>query len=464
MAKSSSPVAVSDTPTTFWNVGGYFDPWPLPKKGPLTLSYQFIQDRSQLGYEPDTGVGVDVGKPFAADQQALAVAAMNAFSNVANIKFVEQAKGEATINWINQVGDVAGSFAEFPGPLPKDGDIWMGTSVSSQQVKPGDGSDAYTTYMHELGHALSMSHPHEWEAPADYDDQKRTLMSYNRGSTFSPTSLMVDDILGIQSLYGKNTTYRTGNDVYKWEPDQSVFEAIWDAGGIDTIDAGNQKSGVEIDLTPGHYSSIGKSFERTWFVSAGEEQWETKTEMVHGYLGIAYDCTIENATGSAYDDRLTGNSVANALTGGAGQDSLRGAGGADSLSGGMGDDTYLFARGDGADTLADLDTTRGNDDRIVFEGDVDHDQLWFRKLKNDLEVSLIGSADKVLVKNWYRGADNRIEHFATGDGYELAMDQVDKLVTAMASFSPPKAGQTELSSTYLKKLEPVIAAAWSGGH
>ncbi|MEO7815443.1 MAG: calcium-binding protein [Sphingomicrobium sp.] len=59
--------------------------------------------------------------------------------------------------------------------------------------------------------------------------------------------------------------------------------------------------------------------------------------------------SIENLTGSAFNDSLNGNNFANILVGGAGHDLLFGRGGDDVMIGGEGDD---FLRGsDGADTL-----------------------------------------------------------------------------------------------------------------
>jgi Ca2+-binding RTX toxin-like protein len=50
--------------------------------------------------------------------------------------------------------------------------------------------------------------------------------------------------------------------------------------------------------------------------------------------------SIENLSGSAFDDILTGDAGNNTLTGGAGNDTLDGGVGADTLIGGVGDDTY----------------------------------------------------------------------------------------------------------------------------
>ena len=59
--------------------------------------------------------------------------------------------------------------------------------------------------------------------------------------------------------------------------------------------------------------------------------------------------TIENVTGSAFNDTLVGDAQDNVLTGGAGNDSLSGGVGNDTLDGGLGDDT--LNGGAGADVL-----------------------------------------------------------------------------------------------------------------
>lgn len=68
-------------------------------------------------------------------------------------------------------------------------------------------------------------------------------------------------------------------------------------------------------------------------------------------LGAGLDMlvSIENLTGSGFNDTLTGNSAANVLDGGAGQDSM---------SGGAGDDTYVV---DDAGDIVTEDADNGND-------------------------------------------------------------------------------------------------------
>ncbi|WP_272913820.1 putative Ig domain-containing protein [Xanthomonas citri] len=167
-----------------------------------------------------------------------------------------------------------------------------------------------------------------------------------------------------------------------------------------------------------------------------------------------------NGTGNELNNRLTGNAGANVLTGGAGADYLDGGAGTDTLAGGLGNDTYWLARGYGTDTVQENDTTSGNLDIAKFANDVSSRQLWFRKSGNNLEVSIIGTSDKLVMSNWYAGSQYQVERFQAGDGKALQANQVQSLVQAMASFSPPAAGQTSLPANYQSSLETTLAANW----
>jgi Ca2+-binding RTX toxin-like protein len=162
-------------------------------------------------------------------------------------------------------------------------------------------------------------------------------------------------------------------------------------------------------------------------------------------------------TGGAGNDGLYGDGV---YGGAGGNDSLDGGAGNDYLVGGFGSDTYVMARGYGAERVQDNDTTVGSTDVMQFASGVAADQLWFRKVGNDLEVSIIGTTDKATVQNWYLGSQYHIEQFKTSDGKILLDSKVQDLVSAMASFAPPAIGQTTLPANYQTTLLPVIAADW----
>ena len=73
------------------------------------------------------------------------------------------------------------------------------------------------------------------------DALKYSIMSYRDyvgddidgvGPNFFPTTPMLYDVLALQTLYGANWNYRSGNDTYSWAPGAKVYETIWDGGGM----------------------------------------------------------------------------------------------------------------------------------------------------------------------------------------------------------------------------------------
>ena len=177
-----------------------------------------------------------------------------------------------------------------------------------------------------------------------------------------------------------------------------------------------------------------------------------------------------NGTGNQLDNVLTGNTGDNSLDGGGGNDTLNGGSGNDVLDGGVGNDTlngglgndlYRFTRGGGQDVIADADATAGNSDVLAFSSDVNYDQLWFRHVGNDLDISIIGGSDMVVIRNWYSGSAYHVEQIRSGDGKVLVDANVNALVQAMSTMTPPAAGQTVLPSATQTQLAPVLAASWN---
>jgi serralysin len=299
--------------------------------GPTNLSYSFISGSNSYfatNYSADNEYLAMY--QLSTDQRGGIIRALSTWSAVANIKFTQ------TTDDISNVGDLrfggyalmedqAAAWAYTPSNTPKGGDVWIGDPANEFPI---NGSYDYMTYIHEIGHAIGLKHPFSPNSlnstilDPSLDDVRFTVMSYNNNYSYQPTTPMLLDILAIQALYGANTQWQSGDNVYRWEQYQKVFETIWDSGGTDTIDASNQLNSVNLDLNEGAFSSIGVYFDNN---TSGT------TYLFNSGLAIAYGTKIENAIGSTFNDILKGNGLDNVLDGREG---------ADTMYGGAGNDTY----------------------------------------------------------------------------------------------------------------------------
>jgi serralysin len=326
---------------------------PVPRAGIGRITYAFFNNAAEV-YSSER----NEFQPLNAAQRDAVRSAFAIWGDFINVTFVEGTPATADINIGNLATDedYFSAYANYPGFSPVDGDIWISTlAASNQQI--GLSEPGFRTLMHEIGHALGMSHPGAYnaapgvtltyEANAEYyqDSLQYTIMSYFSSSStgairtsFAATP-MAHDIAAIQSLYGVNMTTRTGDTHYGFNSNagRAAFDfslntapviAIWDAGGIDTLDFSGWSSNSRIDLNPGASSDGGG---QTFNVQ------------------IAFGTLIENAIAGAGDDRLTGNNAVNVLVGGGGNDVIKGGLGGDRPQGGAGADIFVYGAGDSRD-------------------------------------------------------------------------------------------------------------------
>ena len=256
-----------------------------------TVTYSFSAN-------PDSGNSVVSAQMMAVTEQAIA-----AIEAVANISFTRVGSGLSDSADINVEGTPGGggyaswgyyggfgsNLNEFNGAT-----VAIGTSAGYSE----DTSYGMTVALHEVAHAVGLSHPgaYNGSGATNYTDQAEyfqdsrqfSVMSYwsesNTGADFYArawtgssyewvggysTNLMLHDIAALQRLYGANTTTRTGDTVYgfnsntgdsTWTLDSaadSIIAAVWDAGGIDTLDLSGFYEDADVDLREEAFSSFG---------------------------------------------------------------------------------------------------------------------------------------------------------------------------------------------------------------
>lgn len=186
------------------------------------------------------------------------------------------------------------------------------------------------------------------------------------------------------------------------------------------------------------------------------------SDIVQSSVSYVLGANVENLVllGGSGNISGTGNSINNTLVGNSGSNVLIGGAGNDLMLGGTGNDTYYWGLGEGQDTLIDSDATVGNSDILSVYAGVARDQLWFKHVNNNLEVSIIGTTNKMTVSNWYSGSNNYVEQITTATGDLLSSSNVEALVAAMAAFSSHPAGATTLTPAEHTALDSVIAASW----
>ena len=361
--------------------------WVIPN-----LTYSFPGVGATWSTDPITGYGPSNSdaepwslsfRPLSASNQVYFAAALQQWANVANLQFSLVADTSTNVGDIRAAFSYISSYANAqawsttPGSSATAGDVWFNSIGSSVIDSWVPGSFSFFTALHEIGHALGFKHPFYESGelgavlPASLNTRQYSVMSYTnqandlfRTITYNadgslslqtdqvnPETPMVLDIAAMQYLYGANTTYNTGDDVYSFDIATPFYKTIWDAGGNDTISVGNFTENCVIDLTPGNYSSIritSAPIPAGYTVTAGT----APTYDGAGNLGIAYGAIIENAVGGSGNDTLIGNEADNTLDGGAGNDILSGGAGNDSLIGGTGSDSTIFFSGHSQNVIA----------------------------------------------------------------------------------------------------------------
>lgn len=370
-------------------------------KEPLTITYAFPDwtEKPEQEYSDLYSYSRDPHpEGLTAYQQRQAKLALQAWQDVANIKLVEVDSVEkAMITFGNYHGADNNGLTTY-SPIYYFGNyiynsainnkIWFNTDQNNNQLPTLD-NDGCHTYIHELGHALGLDHPgnynsltggNQFNAPYKQDSYQYSVMSYwpetNTGAnyqydetdghfiyhkTYFSSAPLIHDIAAIQKIHGANTTTRTGDTVYGFnsntdrdfytltDSNQKAVFCVWDGDGNDTLDFCKYSQNQRINLNEASFSDVG-GFKAN--------------------VSIAQHTVIENAIGGLGDDVIVGNDANNTLEGGKGNDIIYGGKGQDILWGGNRNDIVPKQKTD--DQLTDDQLTNQVDDSIDNEVPLDN--------------------------------------------------------------------------------------------
>ncbi|MBM3589226.1 MAG: DUF4214 domain-containing protein [Alphaproteobacteria bacterium] len=404
--------------------------WSDSDGGTTTVGYGFMSGQGSLEGE------LFSGREWSASEKEFLRAAFVSWEAVANIDFVEVASAAATISyWLtDSIGENVLGLHQVPGTgtaSPLYG-IFNPNMSSWNSQGLSQGGYAFGTLIHEIGHGIGLAHPHDGGGSSDatifpgvssdrgsYGDYNLnqgifTTMSYNSGWAIQfpahnaegdgvgygwEGTPMALDIAAIQTIYGANTTYASGNNSYalpQMNASGTFWRCIWDTDGIDELTNEHSVIGSTINLNAASLSGSNAG----GYVS-----------YANGILGgftIASGVLIENAVGGSGNDTLVGNSANNRLTGNLGDDTLIGGAGDDiaiyAASSAASKSTYssetFYIRGSarqiGSDTLRSIELAQFTDLRL--------ETSWFSKT-DALTSAQKGSLVELYIASFNRAPD-----------------------------------------------------------
>nr|VFK78732.1 MAG: Serine protease, subtilase family [Candidatus Kentron sp. SD] len=383
-----------------------------PKWGSNNVTYSFM---TQLPSAYPNRSRYKDFKEFNSHQKSATRAALQKWADVSGLTFTEVS--DAGSGGLMRFGAADwGGYAH--AYYPQTGDVWLSSKNSGLTNNLNEGNYYFKTLVHEIGHALGLEHPGDYNGskkgggqtdapylPTALDNRHYSIMSYYNSSEYHVSGVysstpMLYDVAAIQKLYGANTTVRAGDTRYgvggtvgfNWTENKHFVSTIVDSGGAgDIISVGpSWRKSVYIDLRQGRFSAISGVADTT---KSGEQKAASGKKNV----AIAYGTVIERAEGGSGHDKLVGNEANNTLWGNDGNDTLVGGIGNDRLYGGRGNDIYRYTLGDGSDVI-DEQNKGGNDileiaSAINWNGISD---LSFKRINSGMDLSVSLNLDDYL--------------------------------------------------------------------
>ncbi|SBT03295.1 conserved hypothetical protein [Candidatus Accumulibacter aalborgensis] len=268
---------------------------------PLVANWNYLlPSRTTLYYTFDCSLGSVIDQNtseiltmFTAEQRSAAASILGYVGSLTGISFAETASGTSADLHFGAI-DVAGASTSglthsTSNYSYTNGQVLTGYSAeafvyldnvefASTNASPTPGSAGYETLLHEIGHALGLSHPFEGPRalPAAEDNTNNTVMSYTRAGDFKSTFQAYDLLAltwifgkdGLGGSYGYNSSHgpsltpeerlpaTAGNDRLTGQPGNESIDGL---GGIDTISYQGVRSNYALKPVSGGFQLIALS-------------------------------------------------------------------------------------------------------------------------------------------------------------------------------------------------------------
>jgi hypothetical protein len=330
----------------------------LDSADPIELTFGFHSDDTTVPSSDKTG---KFFSPMTDVQKAVIRDAMSYFAGIINVTFTEEdVDAETNIQFGTNEQPASAGYANMPDPSRDSVQVMLANNASSNDFDSFVDDDADTdgfqfaeadipamrasygwlTAVHEIGHALGLKHPGNYNAggggadapflAGSWDSKQWSVMSYRSAPTTTetdgtaaasqtPQTMMVLDLAALQFLYGRpaalpddwggaNTPFQTTTFDDNWQG----YQSVWSTEAID-LDLSARTNDVIVDMRPGTYSSASR-FNDTGLAFGSEYGTVTAGDGDDVVFVGGYDATVDGGDGT--DALVLGGAIGDWQVGG----------------------------------------------------------------------------------------------------------------------------------------------------